>query len=130
MQDVNVLVVFCSRTGRTEKLALAIAVGAVQAKANIRLRWLREAADERMEKEYVAPREVDAVWAHAIVIAAGDAPPELNHYLASLGVLRREGKLAGTVETVFGSGSEPDALEKARLQGRRVTEAARALKQA
>ena len=47
MQDMNVLVVFCSRTGRTEKLALAAAVGAVQARANIRLRWLREAADDR-----------------------------------------------------------------------------------
>ena len=43
-QDVNVLVVFWSRTGVTEKLALAAALGAVQANANIRFRWLREAA--------------------------------------------------------------------------------------
>jgi hypothetical protein len=40
-QDINVLVTFWSRTGVTEKLALAAALGAVQAKANIRLRWLR-----------------------------------------------------------------------------------------
>ena len=136
MQDMNVLVVFCSRTGATEKLALAAAVGAVQARANIRLRWLREAADdrtilgvpgwkenrERMEKEYIAPREVDAEWADAIVIGANGTEPELKDYL---------GSLAGKAEPVFlavPSGSSPDASENARLQGRQVTEAARARK--
>jgi NAD(P)H dehydrogenase (quinone) len=127
MQDINVLVVFYSRTGRTEKLALAAALGAVQAKANIRLRWLREAADdwtidgvagwrenlERMEKEYIAPRPVDAEWADVIIIGVRGAPPELRDYL---------GSLDGKVETVF-----IDA-EDARLQGRQVAEAARAMK--
>jgi NAD(P)H dehydrogenase (quinone) len=136
MQDMNVLVVFHSRTGVTEKLALAAAVGAVQAKANIRLRWLREAVDdrtvaavpgwkenrERMEREYIAPREVDAEWADAIVIGANGTEPELKEYL---------GSLAGKAEPVFlavSEGSSPDALEKARVQGRRATEAARAVK--
>ncbi|MGA2880604.1 MAG: hypothetical protein ABSG13_16785 [Bryobacteraceae bacterium] len=125
---MNILVVFCSRTGRTEKLALAAALGAVQARANIRLRWLREDADDsmiqgvpewrenrdRMEKEYIAPRAVDAEWADAILIGASGAPPELKGYLVSLG---------GKVETAF---IDP---ENARLRGRQVTEAARAKKQ-
>jgi NAD(P)H dehydrogenase (quinone) len=142
MQDVNVLVVFCSRTGTTEKLALAAAVGAVQARANIRLRWLPEAADdgtmegvpgwkenrERMEKEYIAPRAVDAEWAHAIIIGAHGAPPELKAYLGWLDALRSEGKLDSKVGTAFiavPSGDEPGAVENARLEGRRVAEAAR-----
>jgi NAD(P)H dehydrogenase (quinone) len=130
MQNMNVLLVFCSRTGKTEKLALAAAVGAVQARANIRLRWLREAADdrtiegvpgwkenrERMAKEYIAPRTVDAEWADVIIIGAGSAPPELKGYLASLD---------GRTEPVF---IDVATLEDARLQGRRVTEAARARK--
>jgi NAD(P)H dehydrogenase (quinone) len=169
--DINVLVVFHSRTGRTEKLALTAAVGAVQAKANIRLRWLREAADDaaiesapewkenrqRMEKEYIAPREVDAAWADAIIIGTSGSPPELQDYLASLGVLGSAGKLEGKVGAALSSasirasaahekngallaalaqlgfivvppGSQSEALERARLQGRRITEVARALK--
>jgi hypothetical protein len=131
MQDVNVLVVFCSRT---EPLALAAALGCVQAKANIRLRWLRRADDDgvggipgwkenrrRMEQEYIAPRAVDAEWAHAILIGvhgvgadgsgadgigaggigASGEPPELKEYLGSLNALRSEGKLAAKTETVF-----------------------------
>lgn len=124
------LVVFFSRTGNTEKLALAAALGAVQAKANIRLRWLREDVDdqaiqalagwkenrERMEKEYIAPRAADAEWADAIIIGAGGEPPELKAFLGSLG---------GKVEAALIGNS---SVENARLQGRQVTEAARAKK--
>jgi NAD(P)H dehydrogenase (quinone) len=147
MQDINVLVVFHSRTGRTEKLALAAAVGAVQAKANIRLRWLREAVDDgiiqsvlewkenraRMEDEYIAPRAIDAGWADAIIIASSGSPAVLRDYLAALDALRSEGKLNSKVETAFidvPDGAPPEAVEKARLQGRRVTDAARAVKNA
>ena len=45
MQDVNVLVVFPTRGEWMERLALAAAVGAVQGRANIRLRCLEAAAD-------------------------------------------------------------------------------------
>lgn len=127
MQDINVLVVFYSRTGRTEKIGLAAALGAVQARANIRLRWLREATDnesiqadpvwkenhERMEKEYIAPRPIDAEWADVVMIGASGAPPELKAYLSSLD---------GKVETVFIS------PENALIQGRQVTESVRAKK--
>ena len=86
---------------------------------------------ERMEKEYIAPRAVDAEWADAIIIGTNGAPPELKDYLGSLDALRSEGKLgskAGTAFIVVPSGSQPDAMENARLQGRQVTEAARAMK--
>ena len=46
MSPINVLVIFSCRSGSTEKLALAAAVGAVQARANIRLRLLPDTAGE------------------------------------------------------------------------------------
>ncbi len=71
---MNVLVIFSSCDGATEKLALAAAVGAVQARANIRLRRLPENFPEsgddlaRMRREYVPPTQADAIWAHAIIV--------------------------------------------------------------
>jgi hypothetical protein len=59
----------------TEKLALAAAVGAVQARANIRMRRLPDNSAEinetlaRMRREYVAPMPADAIWADAVIIA-------------------------------------------------------------
>ena len=78
----TVVVVFWSRMGSTERLALAAAVGAVQARANIRLRWLREDVDEtsidavpgwrenreRMLQEYIAPRDIDIEGADGLVL--------------------------------------------------------------
>jgi NAD(P)H dehydrogenase (quinone) len=179
MQDTNVLVTFCSRTGSTERLALAAALGAVQARAFIRLRWLSEIADDhtvdavpgwrenraRMNKEYVAPREADFLWADALVIAipagASVSSSELKTHLESLKVLHTAGKLHAKAGSAFTAGSTgtgqsdaalvslysalaeldlilvpsgqtptKDAVESARLQGRRVTEVARALRQA
>ena len=81
MQDLNVVVVFYSRTGLTENLALAAAVGAVEGKANIRLRRIPETASDetiaavpgwrenhdRMSWEYIAPREADTLWAEGLI---------------------------------------------------------------
>ena len=118
-QDVNVLVTFWSRRGVTEKLALAAALVAVQAKANIRLRWLRETAPPgevesipgwrenraRMEKEYVTPREADLGWADATVIAAPAhldmVAPELRSYLELMAGLYHGGKLGCKVGAAF-----------------------------
>lgn len=79
MSPVNVLVIFYSHSGATEKLALAAAVGAVQARANIRLRRLPDSsgAEEdsensdalaRMRREYVPPTSADVTWADAVII--------------------------------------------------------------
>jgi NAD(P)H dehydrogenase (quinone) len=164
MQDVNVVVVFYSRTGSTERLALAAAVGAVQGRALIRLRRLADSADEaaiesdpewkrnraRMNKEFVAPREADAIWADAIVMGApagNDAlPDEFKRYFDTLSALREQGKLEGKIGAAFTQASssralyeaigglgfitvplapDPDSLSAARLQGRRVADMVR-----
>jgi NAD(P)H dehydrogenase (quinone) len=164
MQDVNVVVVFYSRTGSTERLALAAAVGAVQGRALIRLRRLPDSADEatiesspgwkanraRMNKEFVAPREADALWADAIVMGTPDGgdmlSTEFKRYFESLEALRGQGKLEGKIGAAFTQGSSTGPLyeaigglglitvpaipnsnikEAARLQGRAVAEAAR-----
>ena len=73
MSPVNVLVIFSSTSGTTEKLALAAAVGAVQARANIRMRRLEDSGEEnpecaRMRREYVQPKEADVRWADAVIV--------------------------------------------------------------
>jgi hypothetical protein len=107
MADVNVLVVFYSRYGRAEQLALAAGVGAIQAEANIRLRRVADDVDRavieadaawsaaltRMNRDYVPPRPADPVWADAIVLATpAVSAGELAAYVASLPAL---GPMAG-----------------------------------
>jgi len=74
---VNVLVIFYSCCGQTEKLALAAAVGAVQARGSIRLRRLTDADEDiteckeslsRMRREYVPPTAADVIWADAVIV--------------------------------------------------------------
>jgi hypothetical protein len=150
MQDVNVMVVFHSRGEWIERLALAAAVGAVQGRANIRLRCVRDTA---VDTEYIAPRVSDAEWADAILVGIPDksdaAANGLDNYFDSLAALLDHGKSALKIGGSFteGSGtaslqaamqraglttvdmiSDPDALTAARLQGRRVAEAARVLR--
>jgi len=130
MPGANVLVVFYSRTGVTETLALAAGVGAVQARASIRLRRIRDSADEktiaehkawldnrdRMNKEYVAPTEADVAWADAILLAAphgfNASSPELSGFLKSLKSSASDGniekKVAGAfVSTSLGAEDDP-----------------------
>jgi multimeric flavodoxin WrbA len=162
MQDINTLVTFSSRTGETERLALAAALGAVQARSLIRLRWLPENVDDptiagvpewrenraRMAKEYIAPREIDLLWADVLVLGLpardGLSSPELKTYLDGLIPLQAAGKLRGKVGTAFSAGSDgalvslcsvftgldlilvpPDPRATALLHGRKVTETAR-----
>lgn len=122
MQDVNVVVTFWSRTGCTEKLALAAALGAVQARANIRLRWLQETAGdrsvdgtpgwrehrERMAMEYVPPREADLRWADAVIIAiparVSPASAGVNAWLEFLAGTPGERRRGCKVAAAFTSG--------------------------
>ncbi len=107
----NVLVVFYSRRGKTESLALAAGVGAIQARANIRLRRLPDLATadiisvdaewsenlERMKKDYIAPREVDVQWANVVILAAPrDCTAEMERYLDAAGALL-QGKTAAVL---------------------------------
>jgi hypothetical protein len=162
---VNVLVVFYSRYGDTERLALAAGLGAIQEEGNIRLRRLADragapaiAADaawasalERMQRDYVVPRAADPVWADLIILAT---PPrsdgEIEAYVASLpecGPMK--GKMAaplaarndaGVLRAVYASAAcaglmvapsaidGGDAIAGARLHGRALVRAVRALK--
>lgn len=125
MAVANVLVVFYSRNGSTEKMAKAVAEGATAAGAEVRLRRARdivsrdvmakapgwaEAAD-RMDAEYPAPTADDAEWADAVVFGTptrfGNASAELKAYIDSLGGLWFQGKLNGKVGGAFTSTSTP-----------------------
>jgi NAD(P)H dehydrogenase (quinone) len=121
---MNVLVVFYSRRGKTESLALAAGVGAIQARANIRLRRLPDLATadiirvdaawmenlERMKKDYIAPREVDAQWANVVILAAPkDCTAEMERYLESAAAIL-QGKTAAVL------GVFADAAARAGLQ--------------
>ncbi|HEY1760743.1 MAG TPA: hypothetical protein VGG72_35540 [Bryobacteraceae bacterium] len=126
MQDINTVVTFSSRTGRTEKLALAAALGSVQARSFLRLRWLRENVEDqtvagvagwqenrdRMAREYIAPREIDFLWADVVMLGMpardGGSGPELKTYLDGLSALHAAGKLHGKVATAFTADSSGD----------------------
>ena len=165
---VNVLVVFFSRYGRAERLALAVGVGAIEAEGNIRLRRLpddatpeviqadvawRESLD-RMNRDYVAPRPADPVWADVIVLATpADSSREIEAYVATLPALgpmgakiaaplapeddacdgvivaaARAGFVCVPIPRVTGAGAESDSQTRARLHGQRLVQLARALK--
>ena len=77
VSPLNVLVIFYSCCGETEKLALSAAVGAVQARASIRMRRLTDAGEDvaecrdtlaRMRREYVPPTAADGLCADAVII--------------------------------------------------------------
>jgi NAD(P)H dehydrogenase (quinone) len=163
--DINALVVFYSRYGTAEKLALAAGLGAIQADANIRLRRVADGADatsiaadtnwkknlDRMNRDYVAPRPTDPIWADVIILATpAESSSEVESYVASLSSMgSMNGKLAaplapgnresalkpiysaaaccGLIVTPWGESSS-DPIATATAFGQRVTEMARALK--
>jgi len=134
MQDLNILIVFCSHTGWTEKLALAAAVGAVQGRANIRLRHVRTPAEDgavesepgwkehrdRMNQEYIVPRETDLEWADAVIAGTparvGAASGEWAEFLHLLEMAGSRGKLESKVATAF-TGASPDGAENESTLG-------------
>lgn len=118
----RVLVVFYSRYGATEQVALAAGLGAIQARASIRLRRLADlaeaqvidadpswkAARARMGRDYVEPRPADPVWADVIVLATPDGScVEVEAYCASLRAL---GPMAGKIAMPLAAGGDEAAL--------------------
>ena len=115
----NVLVVFYSRYGETEKLALVAGVGAIQMRGSVRLRRLTDLAAretieadaawneniERMQKDYIAPRDIDVEWAEVLILAAPrDCTAEMEQYLNSAA-----SSLKGKTAAVIGSFSDAAA---------------------
>ena len=141
--NIHIVVIFSCDTGAVEQLALAAAVGAVQARADIRLRRVVNpgeaafAGTERLDQDYIAPREADAAWADGFVLAARG--PFHSHFFNAIHAL---GGLAGK-PVLFLCGDQADESVKnanvisdvevvnvdregALLAGRRVAETSRA----
>jgi NAD(P)H dehydrogenase (quinone) len=123
MGDINALVVFYSRYGKAEKLALAAGLGAIQADANIRLRRVADRADaatinadadwkknlHRMNRDYVVPRPADPIWADVIILATpADTSMELETYVASLSSI---GSMIGKLAAPLAPGNRESALK-------------------
>lgn len=122
-----VLVTFYSRNGATERLATAAAVGAVQARGNIRMRRLADPDPEdalarhpasaeslqRMWKEYVAPKEADVAAADAFVIGlphdVKPTSPECTPFFELLARASAEGRARDKAAAVVGAGAAPAA---------------------
>jgi NAD(P)H dehydrogenase (quinone) len=121
LSESNVLVIFYSRSGLTERLAVLLAEGAIQGGAKIRLRRCRDvmpeefiAADatwranrDRMHQEFAAPRMEDLAWADVIAFGTPAAPasvgPELGATLAQIGLQISSEALVGKGATAFSS---------------------------
>ena len=134
MAQTEVLITFYSRCGSTEKLALAAAVGAVQARAQIRFRRLPDIGDtdraadspecrkihERLRKEYVAPKEADVIRADAIIFVAPpdfrSVSPEWTEHLDLIEELRSAGKITGKVAAAIQEDPQQDALARMILR--------------
>ena len=121
----RVLIVFYSRNGTVEALAVAAADAARQAGADVRLRRAREVAGEdamgqvegwldsarRQNALYEAPTKDDAEWADAILFGTpcyfGAMATELKNFLDLLGPQWKRGALAGKVGGAFAAASWP-----------------------
>jgi len=131
VEQTIVVVTFYSRGGSTERVATAAAVGAVQARAGIRMRRLPDADPaavierfpqhrddlRRMHKEYVPPREADVLAADVLILASppdvSPASEEWKSYFELLGRLQSEGKLRGKVAAVAEDGPLSQAFSSA-----------------
>ena len=125
MLPVRMLIVFYSRSGSVERLAVAAAEAARGCGATVRLRRAREVVDaEAMAKVegwtenaarqnalYEAPTHEDAEWADAILFGTpcyfGVMATELKAFLDRLGPQWKRGALAGKVGGAFAVASWP-----------------------
>jgi hypothetical protein len=135
-EEIHILVVFSCQTGAMEQLALAAAVGAVQERASIRLRRIVEPSTlpnpltERMDQDYIAPREADIRWADGFVLGVAE---DSMFQLKALGglagkpavSLRNGADLLGAELLTANPHEDFSGREGARLLGRRVAETAR-----
>ena len=103
MGDINALVVFYSRYGAAERLALAAGLGAIQADANIRLRRFADRADAgddrsgRPVEDEPRSDEQATTWFRGLPIRYGltDHPRNASGFLEGAGVVRRVTVIAG-----------------------------------
>ena len=124
-EPLRILVAFYSRGGSVEALAKAVAKGAEEAGAEVRLRRARELVGpevmklapgwaesaERMNALYAAPSIDDVRWADGYVFGAptrfGSAASELRAFLEGLGALWLSGELKDKPAGVISASSAP-----------------------
>lgn len=131
--EANILVVFYSRDGSVEALAKAVAEGARNAGAEVRLRrvpdivppavmskvpgW--EERSKRMMTEYGAPTLADVEWADGIIFGTptrfGNTSAELKAFIDGLGSLWFQGKLNGKAAGAFTSTAGPHGGNEATI---------------
>ena len=119
----NVLVMFQADTECTEQMALAVAVGAVEAEANIRLRRLAAPhAVEVIHKGYGKLQAADLLWANSIVIGLESPTPKSEELGGLLSLLREidPGKLNGKQAWTF----NPEGLIPGRSEAQSLVESA------
>lgn len=128
MASPVVVIVFQAASESIETLAMSAAVGAVQARALIRLRCVPDAdaagatadrpadrdAIARMQKEYVPPTEADVLGADGLLIVPPPgAQPTSTAWQPFVSVLERlaaEGRLAGKVGGIVQTGDAPTMM--------------------
>jgi NAD(P)H dehydrogenase (quinone) len=121
----RLLIVYYSRSGSVEKLAIAAAEAAREAGADVRVRRAREVVDAaamakvdgwtesaaRQNALYEAPTHDDAEWADAILFGTpsyfGAMATELKNFFDLLGPQWKRGALAGKVGGAFAAASWP-----------------------
>jgi len=104
----HVLILFQANTEPVEQLALAVAVGAVEAESLIRLRRLATAdAPEVAHKSYGRLSSADLLWADVLVVGLEAATPDPAE-LGPLFDLLKETPLPSKRGWTFGPGG-PDA---------------------
>jgi len=118
--EAHVAVIYYSATGNVHGLAKAVAEGAEQAGADVRLRHVEELASEleisqnqywgrhrsQMENEPVATLD-DLEWADGVAFGTptrfGNVAAQLKQFIDQAGKLWQDGKLANKVGTAFTS---------------------------
>jgi hypothetical protein len=123
----RVLIIFQANSEAMEQLALAVAVGAVEAEGAIRLRRLAAAdAPELAHKSYGRLQEDDLRWADVIVAGLEDEEPQLDD-LGPLFEMLREVDLAGKRGWSFGPGGPDAGVSEAQTRVEAELQRARAV---
>jgi hypothetical protein len=111
----RVLITFQADRERTEQMALAVGVGAVEAEGLIRLRRLAApGTPELAHKGYGKLQEADLVWANTIVVGLESAFPKARDLEPLLSLLStvHTGELTGRQAWTFG----PEGLFQDRTE--------------
>lgn len=120
LQVMNILVVFYSMTGNTAALARAVAKGAEEAGATVRLRQVKEQVPEEIIQKRPELRRTkdalkdiplatndDLVWADGVAFGSptryGNMAAQLKQFIDQTGKLWLSGALVGKVASVFTS---------------------------